>query len=143
MKIYSDNGSHMAAAVARVYGRRAMDIEGTMFSIADTTSPDYIGGSWAFVENDAGTLGFWYPTDEASYGVACQNYYDNPAMDARSFGAACTLCAVNSVIWQLHHSGKDIDSLATQYHALRNWIYDLGEGDEPFIDTATVAGFTD
>ncbi|HBW09412.1 MAG: hypothetical protein JL55_18670 [Pseudomonas sp. BICA1-14] len=143
MKTYSDNGSRMAAAVDRVYGHRAMLIEGVLFHVADINSAQYMGGTWNFVTNDEGTLGFWYPTARDTYSVECENYFAHEAMDARSFGAACTLVALNHAIWTLHAKGNDISALSETFHALQSWVYDLGEGDEPFIDTATVAGFTD
>lgn len=143
MKIYDDNGPKMAAAVDRVFGRQAMLIESFVFDTAFTSSDDYQGGTWAFVTNDDQTLGFWYPTSRDTYAVGCQNYFQREAMDARSFGAACTQAGLNSLIWKLHNEGRNIDRLSDQFHALRNWIYDLGEGDVPFINTADVAGFTD
>ena len=143
MHIYDDNGSRMAAAVNRVYGTRAMLIEGALFHIADINSAQYFGGTWAFVTNDDGTLGFWYPTGRDTYAVECENYFSHEAMDARSFGAACTLTALNYTIWDLHAKGNDISALSDQFHRLQDWIYDLGEGAEPFIDTRAVAGFTD
>ena len=143
MKTYSDNGSRMAAAVDRVYGPRAMHVENALFSVADMNSPQYFGGTWNFVTNDAGDLGFWYPTGRDTYAVECENYFSHEAMSAQSFGAACTLTALNHTIWNLHARGNDISALSDLFHRLQDWVYDLGEGDEPFIDSADVAGFTD
>lgn len=143
MQLYTDNGQRMAAAVDRVFGRQAMRIEGALFHVADINSPQYMGGTWNFVTNDDGTLGFWYPTGRGTYAVECENYFKHESMDAPSFGAACTLVALNSLIWELHALALCSPALIDQYHALRNWIYDLGEGDVPFINTADVVGFTD
>lgn len=143
MQLYTDNGQRMAAAVDRVFGRQAMFVEGALFHIADINSPQYFGGTWNFVTNDEGTLGFWYPTGRDTYAVECENYFTHNAMDAQSFGAACTLVALNHTIWRLHGNGNNVDDLSQLFHALRNWVYDLGEGDEPFIATGDVAGFTD
>ena len=143
MKTYSDNGSRMAAAVDRVYGPRAMHVENALFHIADINSPQYFGGTWNFVTNDAGDLGFWYPTSRDTYAVECENYFAHEAMDARSFGAACTLVGLNHTIWRMHAAGMPVDALSDLFHRLQSWVYDLGEGDEPFIDSATVAAFTD
>jgi hypothetical protein len=143
MKIYDDCGPAMANAVTKVFGHRAMLIEGGLFHVADINSPQYMGGAWNFVTNDEGTLGFWYPTARDTYSVECDNYFRHEAMNAPSFGAACTLTALNHAIWTLHRKGNDISELSELFHTLQNWVYDLGEGDEPFIDSAMVAGFTD
>lgn len=143
MKIYDDNGPAMAAAVDRVFGSTAMLIENALFSVADANSPQYFGGTWAFVTNDDQTLGFWYPTSRDTYAVECDNYFGHEAMDARSFGAACTLVGLNHTIWRMHAASMPVDALSDQFHALRHWIYDLGEGAEPFIAAGDVAGFTD
>lgn len=143
MKTYSDNGPMMAAAVDKVFGHRAMFIEGAMFHIADINSPQYFGGAWDFVTNDDGTLGFWYPTGRDTYAVECENYFAHEAMDAQSFGAACTLTAVNHLMWKLHAAGENVAELSDLFIALQDWVYQLGEGEAPFIDSATVAAFTD
>lgn len=143
MKIYDDNGPKMAAAVDRVFGHQAMFVEGALFRVADINSPQYMGGTWNFVTNDEGDLGFWYPTGRDTYAVECENYFSHEAMDAQSFGAACTLVGLNHTLWRLHSNGNNVDSLSQLFHRLQNWIYDLGEGDEPFVDSAMVASFTD
>ena len=135
----------MADAVDRVFGRQAMFVEGRLFHCAGANSSEYQGGSWAFVTNESGDLGFWYPTDQTTYPVACQNYYSNEAMDAKSFGAACTLVALNQHVWRMHEAGEDVIAKAssTQYHALRNWIFDLAESPDSGLDTASIYGFID
>lgn len=144
MKTFTPNDSDaMADATNHVFGLLATRTEGYVFHTASKNSDEYRGGTWAFVTD--GALGFWYPLGQDTYPVACENYYDNLAMDAKSFGAACTLIAINRVAWALHESGEHIGAAKASnlYHALRNWIFDLGEGDTPFIDSAAVAGFID
>jgi|GEM_PF-2887810 len=145
MKTYTNESSAMAAAVDQVFGRQSMFIEGLLFHTASNTSDDYHGGSWAFVTNADGTLGFWYPTGQPTYPVACQNYYENPAMDALSFGAACTLIALNRHVWRMHEAGEDTLTkvASTQYHALRHWIFTLAEDPASGLDTASIYGFID
>jgi hypothetical protein len=146
MKTFTpDNSDAMCDATNAVFRHLAPMTEGYLIHTAVKNSDEYRGGSWAFVTNDDGTLGFWHPLDQASYPVACENYYDNLEMDAKSFGAACTLIAINRIAWAMHERGEPALSRTASdlYHALRNWIFDLGESETPFIDSAAVAGFID
>ncbi|KII34889.1 hypothetical protein NL64_06425 [Pseudomonas fluorescens] len=146
MKTFTPNDSDaMCDATNGIFRTLAIAAEGYVFHTAGKNSDEYRGGSWAFTTNDNDTLGFWYPLDQATYPVACENYYENLAMDAKSFGAACTLIAINRLAWKFHEAGQPALSkeASNLYHALRNWIFDLGEGDTPFINSAAVAGFID
>lgn len=144
MKIYTDNGPAMAAAIDKIFGFSATHVEGMTFNVANECSPEYQGGTWAFVTNDEGTVGFWYPTDRPAYAVSvADNYFSHDAMDAESFGAACTLVGLNRLLWRLHAAREAPDALIDTFHALRDWIFDLGEHAEPFIDPETVAAFID
>lgn len=141
MKLYDDLGAAQLAAESAVFHNLAPLLQSAVFGTADANSAEYNGGSWAFVTNDKGTLGFWYPTDQPTYPVSCQNYYEDPAMPAKSFGAACTLVALNGLIWNIHATGQNVNGLSDLFYALRNWIFDLGEQGQ--LDTAAVAGFID
>ena len=141
MKTYDDLGHKQSFAEAKVFHNLAPMLQTSVFGTAANNSSQYDGGSWAFVTNDDGTLGFWYPLNQPNYPVSCQNYYEDPAMPAKSFGAACTLTALNGLIWNIHATGYSVDGLTRLYHNLRNWIFDLGEAGE--LDTAAVAGFID
>lgn len=146
MKTFTpDNSDAMAKAIFDAFGPFSnLGLEQAVFATAEGTSEAYDGGSWTFATNDDGTIGFWYPNDSPAYSVACQNYYEHPAMPATAFGAACTLVAFNQLIWMLHQRnvGSDIVDLASDhYHRLRNWIFDLA--DEEQLDGTAVAGFID
>lgn len=77
--------------------------------------------------------------------MACENYYDNPAMDAKSFGAACTLIAVNRLSWQMHECGNkaSAQTAAALYHALYDWIFTLAEDATSGLNTSAIYGFID
>lgn len=146
MKTFTPKNSYaMANAIARAFNPfQNLGLEQVVFATAEDNCEAYDGGSWAFVTNGEGSLGFWYPTDAPAYSVACQNYYEHPAMPATAFGAACTLIAFNQMVWMLHQRGLDsdiVDAASTQYHALRNWIFDLSE--QGLIDGTAIAGFID
>lgn len=146
MKTFTnDNSQAMADAIHAIFGRQAMFVEGLLFHCADATSSDYRGGSWAFVTNDEGTLGFWHPVDQPAYSVACQNYYENPAMGAKSFGAACTLLGLNQLVWRMHEAGETTitQQLTELYHATRHWIFDLAEDPANGLDFSSIYGFID
>ena len=138
-----DNSEAMANAINRVFAPfDQLGLEQAVFSTADENSTTYDGGTWHFVTN--GTVGFWYPADHKTYGVACPNYYLNDAMQAKAFGAGCTLVAFNTLLWFLHQRQmpEDIlDAANDLYYALRNWIFDLSEAGE--LDGAAVASFID
>lgn len=141
MKTRDDLGHRQATAEHRVFGAIAPTLQNMTFQVASANSTDYHGGSWAFVSNDDDSVGFWYPTDQPNYPVACENYYSDEAMPAKAFGAACTLVALNQFLWHMHSAGHNADALSDQFHALRNWVFDLA--DEGQIDGAAVAGFID
>lgn len=144
MKTYTDLGAAQANAEHQAYDLLAIALQSSIFYVAADTCADYNGGSWAFAANDEGTLGFWYPLDQEFYAVNCENYYANPAMPATAFGAACTLLALNHLVWQFHSQGANpqtVRQLSDQFHALRNWVFDLSEANQ--LDGAAVAGFID
>lgn len=143
MKTYSDLGPAQAAAVARAYGGLAVILESLVFHTAEQCSAEYRGGCWVFVTNDAEDLGFWYPTGQPTYPVSCENYFQSAAMDAPSFGAACTVVALNHLIWRLHAKGLDTDALSDQFDRLRFWIFDVAESATPFLNGMDIAGFID
>jgi hypothetical protein len=140
-----EHSTAMANAIDRIFGAQAMFVEGLLFHCAGTSSSEYRGGSWAFATNDDGTLGYWYPLDRDTYPVACQNYYDNSAMDAQSFGAACTLIAVNQHAWRMHEAGEQAiaKSASAMYHALYDWIFTLADQPDSPFDGGAIAGFID
>lgn len=145
MRIHTpDNSPAMANAINRVFTPfDQLGLEAAVFSVASENCSTYDGGVWHFAEGDNG-LGFWYPADQGNYAVACQNYYENPAMQDMAFGAACTLVAFNTLIWHLHErkvSEDILDAANDLYHALRNWVFDLSEAGQ--IDGAAIAGFID
>lgn len=144
MKTYTDLGAAQGNAEHRVFDLLSVALQPAVFSVAADACADYSGGSWGFATNDEGTLGFWYPLDNEHYAVACGNYYEDPAMPAKAFGAACTLVALNHLVWQSHGQGSDpqvVHRLSNQFHALRTWVFDLADAGE--IDGAAVAGFID
>lgn len=144
MRIFqpADNNA-MSDAVFAVYGQDMMNVEALLFDRASRCSPDYKGGSWAFVTDDDCTAGFWYPLGQDTYKVEVPgNYYQNDAMDAMSFGAACTYCAANDILW-MHHAKDRIQAVraaSDRWHKLRNWVFNLIESDTlsdsiiPFVD---------
>ena len=145
------NSEAMANAINRVFAPfDQLGLERAVFSTADENSTAYDGGTWHFVTSGTwhfvtnGTVGFWYPADRETYSVACSNYYLNDAMQAKAFGAGCTLVAFNTLLWFLHQRQmpEDIlDAANDLYYALRNWIFDLSEAGE--LDGAAVASFID
>ncbi len=141
MKLYDDLSAKQLAAETAVFHNIVGILQSAVFGTADANSSAYDGGSWAFLCNDERTIGFWYPLDKPNYPVSCQNYYEDPAMPAKSFGAACTLVALNGLLWNIHATGQNVDGLSNLFHTLRNWVFDLGEQGE--LDTASVAGFID
>lgn len=145
MRTYTTNRSaEMANAIHEVYGTHiAIELETSVYTCMEINSPDYDGGSWAFVTNDDHTLGFWFPFDQLSYAARCDNYFTHDAMDAMSIGAACTLVALNHLLWGVYHAGNHqaAAKLSDQFHALRNWVFDLSEAGE--LDGTAIAGFID
>lgn len=140
----NDHSAEMANAIHKVYGTPiAIKLESDVYDCIKLNSPDYDGGSWAFVTNDDHTLGFWYPTDRTHYAASCENYFTRDAMDAKSIGAACTLVALNHLLWDIYNAGNHqfAARLSDQFHALRDWIFDLSE--EGILDGAAIAGFID
>jgi hypothetical protein len=146
MRIHTTaNSEAMANAIARVFGPfDQLGAEAAVFNVASDNCATYEGGCWNFAESDDGQFGYWYPADQDTYAVACANYYQNDAMPAEAFGAACTLVAFNALIWHLHSRNVDsdiVDAASDLYHALRNWIFDLSEQGQ--IDGSAIAGFID
>lgn len=138
-----DNSQAMADAINRVFAPfDQLGLQEVVFANAQQQSHEYDGGSWAF-ETD-GTFGYWYPLDRPTYAVSCPNYYENPAMPAKAFGAALTLVTFNHMIWVLHGRGVSSDILDVAndlYHGLRNWLFDLAEAGE--IDSEAFTRFID
>lgn len=145
MRTYTtDRSAEMADAIHEVYGTHiAIELENAIYTCMELNSPDYEGGCWAFVTNDNHTLGFWYPTDKPAYEASCENYFTHKAMAPESIGAACTLVALNHLLWAVHSVGNHqlAAKLSDQFHALRNWIFDLSE--EGTLDGVSIAGFID
>lgn len=146
MRIHTPgNSTAMANAINRVFAPfDQLGLEGAVFSVASENCADYNGGLWNFAVDAERGFGFWYPADEDTYAVACQNFYENPAMPAMAFGAACTLVAFNTLIWHLHErkvASDILDAANDHYHALRGWMFDLSEAGQ--IDGAAIAGFID
>ncbi len=146
MRIHTpDDSPAMANAINRVFAPfDQLGLESAVFNVASENCATYDGGLWNFAVSEDGKFGYWYPADQDTYAVACQNYYEDPAMPAEAFGAACTLVAFNTLIWHLHERKvpEDIlDAANDLYHALRNWIFDLSEAGQ--IDGAAIAGFID
>lgn len=140
----NDRSAEMANAIHKVFGTHiAIELETSVYTCMEINSPDYDGGSWAFVANDDHTLGFWYPTDQPHYTASCENYFTHDAMDAMSIGAACTLIALNHLLWGVYSAGnhQTAAKLSDQFHALRNWTFDLSEAGT--LDGAAIAGFID
>lgn len=94
-------------------------------------------------------LGFWMPAKPDTLAVSVpSNGYQNPEMDAASFGMATTLLVVNHFGWYLaedaepdspqYHSAQQMSDL---YLALRDWAFDLSE--QGLLDGEAIAGFID
>ena len=104
MRVFTpDNSEAMANAINRVFAPfDQLGLETAVFSVASENCATYDGGLWNFAVSEDGKFGFWYPAHQDTFAVACQNYYEDPAMPADAFGAACTLVAFNTLIWHLH-----------------------------------------
>lgn len=128
----------MMNAINDVYGNQSLRIENAVYTMTAANCPDYKGGVWDF--HSDGTKGFWVPQQE-TVAVECENYYQNPEMDAESFGVAVTLMALNRLVWMYHEQGK-IDlarEMQTHYQAL----YDYAFEDHSALDTSAIYSFLD
>ena len=58
-------------------------------------------------------------------------------------GEDCTLIALNHLLWSVYSAGnhQTAAKLSDQFHALRNWTFDLSEAGT--LDGAAIAGFID
>jgi hypothetical protein len=94
-------------------------------------------------------LGFWMPSRPDTFAVEVQsNGYQNPDMDAASFGMACTLMIVNHWGWFLAEDAEpgsarynSAQQMSDLYLSLRDWAFDLSE--QGLLDGEAIAGFID
>lgn len=145
-KFTNDNSQQMVDMQAKIWGINFMSIEGNLSTAARKTCPDYDGGSWALITDDAETTGFMYPTGADTYAVGvATNGYDNPAMSSVAFGAALTIMVTNHMSWVYHERGQDnaAQTMAKHYERVRDFVFDLSDADKTFMDGAAVAGFID
>ncbi len=147
MKTFTNADSQkMVDMQEKIFGIYFISIESNLFTAARQRSPDYTGGSWALVTDDAETTGFMYPTDRDSYAVSVDsNGYEHPAMPAVAFGAALTIMVTNHMSGAYHERNQPeaAQHMVGIYEKMRDFIFGLAETYPAFMDGQAVAGFID
>lgn len=102
----------------------AFNFEQTLFRLADLHVEGYNGGMW---ENERLNENLYFMGLPVSYGVVHVSIpanFSDVHCDSRSAGAALTLMALNNVLFDLYHKGKNTDEMAELFDDLRNAILD-------------------
>ncbi len=103
-----------------------MNVEPTIFAMADRISPDYSGGYWQFYALSGG--GFYMAPDSAAiFRVVCENGFEGD-LSADALGIAACLYAYSHLSFMERSVGGHVAEVcAGQYHLLRDYAMDHAE----------------
>lgn len=163
VRAYDPGQSHFdwSKAVDASFGRSAVVLMDAAEQTAMASCPEYAAVpelEWIFItarepEGElAHCVGFWYPAGNRVFDIHCvSNGFEAKDVTAATFGAACTLLALNHYSWYLAAAKEGpkgavisqelLDRVINDYHDLRQFVFDLS--DAGLLDGEAIAGFLD
>lgn len=110
------------AFLPKVFGRKFVLCEATVFSLMSQLSPDYSGGFWDFLELSGGGA-YMRPTGRDQFLIRSENGYEG-CVSADAAGIIVCLYAFSHLSFD---PSLDTDRLSDGYHALREFAMDHAE----------------